>query len=131
MLFFVAENLEQRIGEFSARLRSLFGGSAAQAINLIMFYAAHAEKYDGAVHATRSRIVTLAMPERWGVMGIVCLDESPLLSMISLVMPAIAMGSRVVAVPSTTSALIATDFYQVIEPSAVLGVICGAALLSD
>ena len=128
VLFFLAENLEQRSVEFATRLCSLLGASAAQAKNevaqsiaRIMFYAAHADKYDGAVHSTRSRNVTLAMPEPWGVMGVICPDESPLLSMVSLIMPAIAMGNRVVAVPSAASALIATDFYQVLETSDVPG----------
>ena len=40
------------------------------------------------------------MNEPWGVMGIVCPDEAPLLGFVSLVMPAIAMGNRVVVVPS-------------------------------
>ena len=128
VLFFLAENLEQRSEEFAARLRALLDVSAAkakaevaQSIARIMFYAAHADKYDGSVHSTRSRNVTLAMPEPWGVMGIVCPNESPLLSLISLIMPAIAMGNRVVAVPCAASALIATDFYQVLETSDVPG----------
>lgn len=128
VLFFLAENLEQRADEFAARLRALRGGTpaaakkeVASAIARTMLYAAHADKYDGAVHPTRSRNVTLAMPEPWGVMGIVCPDTSPLLSMVSLVMPAIAMGNRVVVVPSAASALVATDFYQVLETSDVPG----------
>ena len=36
------------------------------------------------------------MNEPFGVMGIVCPDEAPLLAFVSLVMPAIAMGNRVV-----------------------------------
>ena len=43
------------------------------------------------------------MNEPWGVMGIVCPDEAPLLGFVSLVMPAIAMGNRVVAVPSASA----------------------------
>jgi aldehyde dehydrogenase (NAD+) len=128
VLFFLAENLEQRSDEFAQRLRALADGSitqakaeVAQSVSRIMFYAAHADKYDGAVHPTRTRNVTLAMPEPWGVMGITCPDDAPLLAMISLVMPAIAMGNRVVVVPSTASALIATDFYQVLETSDVPG----------
>jgi len=128
VLFFFAENLEQRGDELAARLQSLCGGSAARAadevaqtVTRIMFYAAQADKFDGAVHSTRSRNVTLAMPEPWGVMGIVCPDEAPLLSLVSLVMPAIAMGNRVVAVPSVAHALIATDLYQVLETSDVPG----------
>ena len=128
VLFFLAENLEQRSDEFAARLQALCGGPITRAseevaltVARIMFYAAHADKFDGAVHPTRSRNVTLAMPEPWGVMGIVCPDEAPLLSLISLTMPAIAMGNRVVAVPSAAHALIATDLYQVLETSDVPG----------
>ncbi len=128
VLFFLAENLEQRSDEFAQRLQALVGGSlphakteVAQSVSRIMFYAAYADKYDGAVHPTRTRNVTLAMPEPFGVMGIACPDDAPLLAMISLVMPAIAMGNRVVVVPSAASALIATDFYQVLETSDVPG----------
>jgi aldehyde dehydrogenase (NAD+) len=128
VLFFLAENLEQRCDEFAQRLQALSGGAlarakveVAQTVSRIMFYAACADKYDGAVHPTRTRNVTLAMPEPWGVMGIACPAEAPLLAMVSLVMPAVAMGNRVVVVPSTASALIATDFYQVLETSDVPG----------
>ena len=136
VLFFLAENLEQRGNEFAQRLHALTGGSlaqsrieVAQSVSRVMYYAAYADKYDGAVHATRTRNVTLAMPEPFGVMGIVCPSEAPLLSMISLVMPAIAVGNRAVVVPSSASALIATDFYQVLEtsdvPSGVINIITG------
>lgn len=128
VLYFLAENLELRSNEFAARLRALTGDSAKQArdevaltVARIMFYAAQADKFDGAVHPTRTRNVTLAMPEPWGVMGVVCPDEAPLLSMLSLTLPAVAMGNRVVVVPSPAQALIATDFYQVLETSDVPG----------
>ncbi|HLX99726.1 MAG TPA: aldehyde dehydrogenase family protein, partial [Roseiarcus sp.] len=93
--------------------------------------AGYADKFDGAVHATRSRFVTLAMNEPWGVMGIVCPDEAPLLAFVSLVMPAIAMGNCVVAVPSASHPLSATDFYSVIEtsdvPAGVVNIVTGDA----
>ncbi|MGL1682673.1 aldehyde dehydrogenase family protein, partial [Vibrio parahaemolyticus] len=38
---------------------------------------------------------------------------------VSLVVPAIALGNRVVATPSQRHPLIATDFYQVLETSDV------------
>ena len=61
------------------------------------------------------------MNEPWGVMGIVCPNEAPLLAFVSLVMPAIAMGNRVVAVPSAVHPLRATDFYTVLDTSDVPG----------
>ena len=101
------------------------------AIRRAFFYAGYADKYDGAVHATRSRFVTLAMNEPWGVMGIVCPDEAPLLAFVSLVMPAIAMGNCVVAVPSASHPLSATDLYPVLDtsdvPAGVVNIVTGEA----
>jgi aldehyde dehydrogenase (NAD+) len=62
-----------------------------KSIERIYTYAAFADKYDGQAHSTVQRMVTLAMPEAVGVMGIVCPDENPLLGFISTVIPAIAM----------------------------------------
>jgi aldehyde dehydrogenase (NAD+) len=136
VLYYVAENLEARAEEFGERIATLTGvrGRAAdeevaQAIRRISFYAAHADKYDGHVHATRSRHVTLAMNEPWGVMGISCPDEAPLLALVSLVAPAIAMGNRVVVTPSPVHPLVATDFYQVLDtsdvPAGVVNIVTG------
>jgi aldehyde dehydrogenase (NAD+) len=136
VLFYLAENLEARAAEFAARLESLVGAGAAaaeeevaQAVRRITFYAAHADKYDGQVHSTRSRHVTLAMNEPWGAMGISCPDEAPLLAFVSLVMPAVAMGNRVVVTPSPLHPLVATDFYQVLDtsdvPAGVVNIVTG------
>ena len=69
------------------------------------------------------------MNEPIGVVGIVCPDEAPLLGFISLVAPALAMGNRVVAVPSERHPLAATDFYQVLEtsdvPAGVVNIVTG------
>jgi aldehyde dehydrogenase (NAD+) len=78
-----------------------------------------ADKYDGKVHHTIHRNVTLAMPEIIGVMGIVCPNESPLLGFISTVIPAIAMGNNVIVIPSEDLPFSATDFYQILETSDV------------
>lgn len=127
VLYYLAENLSARAAEFTERLRSFGQGkSAAQtevetAIRRIFWYAAQADKFDGAVHQTKSAHVTLAMNEPLGVMGIACPVAYPLLGFVSLVLPAIAMGNRVVAVPSQTHPLAATDLYQVIDTSDVPG----------
>ncbi|MCB1398574.1 MAG: aldehyde dehydrogenase family protein, partial [Rhodobacteraceae bacterium] len=93
------------------------------------WYAAQADKFDGAVHATRSNNVTLAMNEPWGVIGIGCPDAAPLLGFASLVLPAIAMGNRVVAVPAQSMPLAATDLYQVFDtsdlPGGVVNIVTG------
>jgi aldehyde dehydrogenase (NAD+) len=126
VLYFLAENLEARSAEFAARILAFEGGSrrlaqaqVAASIERLTYCAAFADKHDGQVHSTVSRHVTLAMNEPWGVMGICCPDEAPLLAFISLVAPAIAMGNRVVVSPSPVAPLLATDFYQVIDTSDV------------
>jgi aldehyde dehydrogenase (NAD+) len=95
----------------------------------IFWYAAQADKYDGAVHATKSAHVTLAMHEPVGVMGIACPTAYPLLGFVSLVLPAIAMGNRVVALPSQPHPLAATDLYQVMDtsdlPGGVVNIVTG------
>jgi aldehyde dehydrogenase (NAD+) len=101
------------------------------AIRRTFFYAGFADKFDGAVHATRARFVTLAMNEPWGVMGIVCPDEAPLLAFVSLVMPAIAMGNSVIVAPSAAHPFSATDFYSVLDtsdlPGGVVNIVTGEA----
>lgn len=128
VLYYLGENLDARRGDFVARLMESTGVNEKKAeeefetaLRRIFYYAAQADKFDGAVHSTKSRHVTLAMNEPWGVMGIFCPDEAPLLSLVSLVLPAIAMGNRTVVVPSSRQPLIAGDFYQVLDTSDVPG----------
>ena len=61
------------------------------------------------------------MPEPIGVLGIVCTDQAPLLGFVSAVAPALAMGNRVVIVPSERAPLAATDMYQVFDTSDLPG----------
>jgi aldehyde dehydrogenase (NAD+) len=134
VLYFLAENLAQREAEFAARLKDAGIARAAEevaaSIRRAFFYAAQADKFDGAVHSTKSAHVTLAMPEPYGVMGIACPTDAPLLGFVSLVLPAIAMGNCVVAVPSQNMPLAATDLYQVLEtsdvPGGVVNIVTGA-----
>ncbi|SAK85085.1 betaine-aldehyde dehydrogenase [Caballeronia pedi] len=128
VLYYLAENLSARADEFARQLVTRAGSSERDAkrevdasIARFFTYAAWADKYDGAVHAPPLHGVALAMHEPLGVIGIVCPDEAPLLGFVSLVAPALALGNRVVAVPSETCPLMATDFYQVVETSDVPG----------
>jgi aldehyde dehydrogenase (NAD+) len=127
VLYYIAENLAVRAGEFGRRLAELGSDAAladrevALAIERIYTYAAWADKYDGLVHHTPFRNITLAMPEAIGTIAIVCPDAWPLLGFVSTVLPPIAMGNTVVAVPSSRAPLPATDFYQVLDTSDVPG----------
>jgi aldehyde dehydrogenase (NAD+) len=136
VLYFIAENLDKRAGEFVRRIAQLSGKETAAAeaeldlcIRRIFTYAAMTDKYDSRVHATPMRNITLAMREPLGVIGIVAPEEAGLLGFVSTVMPAIAMGNRVVVVPSRHYALLATDFYQVLDtsdlPGGVVNIVTG------
>jgi aldehyde dehydrogenase (NAD+) len=128
ILYYLAENLSARASEFAGRIAASSGVTPSVAkrevqasIERLFTYGAYADKFEGAVHQPPLRGVTLAMKETIGVVGVICPDEAPLLSLISLAAPLIAMGNRIVLVPSERSPLIATDFYQVIETSDVPG----------
>jgi aldehyde dehydrogenase (NAD+) len=137
VLYYLAENLAARAEEFGRRLEPFAGDAAAAArelsltIERIYTYAAWADKYDGAVHHTPYRNVTLAMPEPIGVLGVVAPDDWPLLGFVSTVLPAVAMGNTVVAVPSSRMPLAATDLYQVLDtsdlPAGVINIVTGVA----
>ena len=127
VLYYLAENLSARGDELVGRLRSMTGDEAGAARELdlalrrLFEYAAWADKWDGAIHRTPVRNVTLAMPEPLGVIGIGCPERYPLLGLVSTVAPAVAMGNAVVALPSERAPLAATDFYQVLDTSDVPG----------
>jgi len=136
ILYYLAENLAYRSTEFAAQIARMTGqnhATAMQEVDLCLercyFYAAWADKYDGAVHQTAGRNVTLAMNEPLGVIGIACPTESPLLGLLSLVLPAIAMGNATVVLPSERYPLAATDLYQVLEtsdlPGGVINIVTG------
>jgi len=137
ILYYVAENLSARAIEFAGRISAMTGASAAKAraeveatINRLFSYGAWADKFEGTAHAPPLRGVALAMNEPIGVAGVVCPDEAPLLSFISLVAPLITVGNRVVVVPSERHPLCATDFYQVLEtsdvPAGVINIVTGS-----
>ncbi len=134
ILYYMAENLAARDGEFACRVAAMTGADGAAevaaSIRRLFSYAAWADKYEGAVHGVPLRGVAMAMREPVGILGIGCPDGLPLLGFVSLVAPAIAMGDRVVAIPSERHPLAATDFYQVLDtsdlPGGVVNIVTGA-----
>src|SRR5690606_31259864 len=70
VIYYIAENLSLRAPEFEERLRAMTGVSRKSAtaevqasVERLFTYAAYADKYDGNVHPTPFRNVTLAMNE--------------------------------------------------------------------
>ncbi|HSY36552.1 MAG TPA: aldehyde dehydrogenase family protein [Acidobacteriaceae bacterium] len=136
VLYFVAENLVQRRAELIAKLAEFVGPEQAevevdQSVERTFTHAAWADKFEGTVHNPPARMVTLAMKEAVGTIGILAPDEAPLLSLLSLVLPAIAMGNTVVAVPSERAATLMGVLYQVFDtsdlPGGVVNLVAGKA----
>jgi aldehyde dehydrogenase (NAD+) len=99
-------------------------------VQRLFLYAAWADKWDGQVHRTPFRNVTLAMPEPVGVIGVVCPPAPALLGFVSTVFPAVATGNTVVAIASQSRPLAATDLYHVLDgsdlPGGVVNILTGA-----
>lgn len=136
VLYYFAENLSQRRDEVAQRLAAAVGEKQAAAevalgIERIFTYAAWADKFDGRVHNPPFRTISIAMNEAVGNIGIVCPNEVPLLGFLSLVMPALAGGNTVVAVPSETYPLITGDLYQLFDtsdlPAGAVNIVTGSS----
>jgi aldehyde dehydrogenase (NAD+) len=126
VLYYCAENLSQRRDEIAHRLAEAIGQKQAIAevdrgIERIFSYAAWADKFDGSVHSPPFRTIAIAMNEPIGVVGVICPNQVPLLGFLSLVMPALAAGNTIVAVPSETYPLITGDLYQLFDTSDLPG----------
>ncbi len=136
VLYFIAENMVQRRAEIVQKLAAFVGQEQAEiefdyGVERAFSYAAWCDKYEGSVHNPPFRMVTLAMKEAVGTVGILCPDDAPLLGFLSLVLPAIAMGNTVVAVPSERCATLMGDLYQVFDtsdlPGGVVNIVAGKA----
>jgi aldehyde dehydrogenase (NAD+) len=138
VLYFFAENLEQRSAEIAAKLAVFTGAEQAErevaaAIERTFSYAGWCDKYEGTVHQPATpRMIALAMKEAIGTIGILAPEEAPLLGLLSVVLPAIAMGNTVVAVPSESTATLMAELYQVLDtsdvPGGVVNLVAGKAM---
>ncbi|MFL6444416.1 MAG: aldehyde dehydrogenase family protein [Candidatus Sulfotelmatobacter sp.] len=122
VLYYCAENLALRRAEIIQRLATAVGTKqAAREVDLgierIFSYAAWADKFDGAVHNPPFRNIAIAMNEALGTVGVICPADAPLLAFLSLVIPLVALGNTIVAVPSEKYPLIAGDLYQLFDTS--------------
>ena len=137
VLYFLAENLSQRREEIVGKLAKFTGAAQAAvefdtAVERTFSYAAWCDNYEGSVHNPPFRMVALAMHEPIGVVGVLAGDEAPLLGLLSLILPAIAMGNAVVAVPSEGAATLMGELYGVFDtsdlPGGVVNLVAGKPL---
>ena len=103
ILYYLGENLAARKDDFVKRIIQQTGVDTEIAnqeveasIEALFTAAAWADKYDGVVHNTPIRNVTLAIPEAIGVMGIILPDEHSLLALCTLAASALADRKSVV-----------------------------------
>lgn len=137
VLYFIAENLVQRRAEIIAKLGAFVGPEQAAieldySVERCFAYAAWCDKFEGSVHNPPFRMITVAMKESIGTVALLCPDEAPLLGLLSLILPAIAMGNAVVAVPSERAATLMGELYQVFDtsdlPGGVVNLVAGKPL---
>lgn len=127
ILYYLAENIEAARRDITSHLVDHYGDAdpataeVDAVVRRLFHWAAWADKWDGSVHHTPFRNVTLAMPEPVGVVGVVCTDAQPLLGLVSAVAPLLALGNTAIAVPSEMWPLAATDLYHIVDTSDVPG----------
>jgi len=126
VLYYCAENLTLRSDEIARWLAGAVGEQQARhevelGVQRIFSYAAWADKFDGAVHNPPFRNIAIAMNEPIGTVGVISPSETPLLGFLSLVMPLLAAGNTVIAVPSEKYPLITADLYQLFDTSDLPG----------
>lgn len=134
--YYIAENLQLRRDEYAQKLHAMTERSMAiceQEVDLsiqrLFYWAAYADKYGGTVQETTLYGVTARVNEPTGVIGILCPDDAPLLSFISLLAPAVVRSNTIVIVPSQKYPLAAIDIYQVLDtsdlPGGVINIVTG------
>mgnify|MGYP001341377458 FL=1 len=128
ILFYLAENLQQREKTFVDLLVALCGSSPvnaskefSQSCERLFYYAAMADKFEGNVHNPPMRGLTLAMKEPLGVMTSILSDDSPLLNLVTVMGSVFSTGNTNIIVPGQKTSLIATELYQVFDTSDVPG----------
>ncbi|XP_020341799.1 aldehyde dehydrogenase family 16 member A1 [Oncorhynchus kisutch] len=135
-LFSLAETLELKRRDMAVSLHSQTGLSLEKAdmevelsIAQLCDWAARCDKERGGVPSVPQSGSALSIPEALGVVGVVLPDSSPLLSMVSLLAAAVAMGNAVIMMPSPKYPLPALEFIQVLQssdlPGGVVSIITG------
>ena len=111
ILYRLGEMLEARAGEMADALA--LGGATKPAaarevtatIDRLIYYAGWTDKYEqvlGNVNPVAAPYFNFTVTEPMGIVGVIAPDETPLLALLSLVVPAITSGNTVVALASST-----------------------------
>jgi len=124
ILFYLAENLQQREKTFVELLITLKGMTPltatkefSQSCERLFYYASMADKFEGSVHNPPMRGLTLAIKEPLGVIASILNDNTPLLSLVTIIASIFSTGNANIIVPAQKTSLIGTELYQVFDTS--------------
>lgn len=127
VLFYLAENLQMRAAEMASLIRNMTDRpeTACKAevdacVRRLFYWAAACDKDAGSVRSTTVKGTVVRVNEPVGVIGIVCAEESFLLSsFVSAMAAALAAGNSVVVLASTEWPQPALRFCQILQTSDV------------
>jgi aldehyde dehydrogenase (NAD+) len=124
ILYYIAENMASSRAALEASVAATdpdvnAGLEVDAAVTCLFRIAGKADKIEGSVHSVPMRGLVYTRVEPIGVVGVVCPDERPLLTLVALVGAAIAAGNAVVALASERHPLPMTEWYRILEASDV------------
>lgn len=128
IIYRIAEILEGRKNQFIAELEHAGFKTknsvkeVETAIDRLIYYAGWTDKLSqvfGTVNPVASSHFNFSVPEPMGIVGIIAPDETPFLSLVSLVAPIIAGGNTCVILASEKNPLPAVSFAEVLHASDV------------
>lgn len=139
ILFRFAEMLEDRRSLFEAQLVNLMGMKATVAkqeldvaIDRIFFYAGWADKYSqvlSSVNPVAGPYFNFTMPEPTGVVAAIAPSSSPLLGLISVLMPIILSGNTIVLLADNLAPVMAIELAETLAisdvPNGVVNILTG------
>ena len=135
ILYYIAENLQTRRDEFIQHHTAFMSSKQAtlevdQSIAQLFYYAGQCDKFDGRTRVINATTMALALPEPHEIIGIIGPDNAGLLGLINTVMPAIALGNRVINLVTSPAALALAEIHQVFDtsdlPAGVINLVYGA-----
>lgn len=139
ILYRIAEVLEGRKAQFTESLMAEGLTSAAAqkeiaaSIDRLVYYAGWCDKYIqlfSSVNPVESSHFNFSYPEPTGVVGLIAPEHNGLLSIISLIAPAIAGGNAVIIIADENHSLSAIDFSEVLHasdvPAGVVNILTGS-----
>ena len=126
ILFYLAENLQDKENNFVELLSSLTGLQKNEtkkefdkSKERIFYYASMADKFEGSIHNPPMRGLTLAVKEPIGLIASILNDQFPLLSLITVLSANFSVGNASIIIPGEKTSLIASEMYQLLDTSDV------------